>query len=288
MNRMIRFALLSLLVFTASAHADQEKTGRRAPHYIGKAAPVTAVAHVPVLTGQSFGEPVPAPDLAAMVDAARVEFDAYLQSLIEREPLSMEDYATGAPAVYVGSPDGFYAPQRLHVPAEEQLPRDAVIVRTIDPTGPWKKRLQAAAAEASASHVLVVALELSDYPVSQKNWKGSKAVDLAAGHTMPIPWLTSLDQPVEVIQWTGALYRADGKFVRGGAEAFEALRTPFKESAFHVQRTMTPVTLEEALAARRDDLPGSPLAWEVAMKNLVAELLGKPGREGVEKRRAAK
>lgn len=273
-------AAFSLLA--GPAHADQEKSGRRPPHYAGKApAAAPALARGPILTGSSFVQPGPQRALLEVIEAHRASFEAALDSLAGPVAAGLAaDFAAGAPAVYAGSPDGFHAPERLGPEDDKELPRDAVYLRITDPDGDWKKRVRAAAAESGATHVLMVALELSDYPVSQKNWKGSKAVDLAAGHTMPVPWLTSLDRPVEVVQWTGALYRADGRFVRGGAEAFAALRTRFMESAAGLQRTMTADTLEEALTTTREDMPGAPEAWRAALANLVAELLGRPRAGG--------
>jgi len=272
------FAVLMLLLFASTAAADQEKTGRKAPHYVGKKpAAAVAVWRGPMLTGESFREPGPQKDLLAVVEAVRPEFEAALDSLAgPSAAVAASEWGDGAPAVYVGAPDGFYAPPRPELGDEPPLARDAVWIRAADPSGGWKKRVRAAAGEAGASHVLVVTLELSDYPVRQKNWKGSKAVDLAADHVMAVPWLTSLDQPVEVLQWTGALYTAEGKLVRAGAEAFHALRTPFGESAFRVQRTMTADVMRQALDAVRDDVADAPPAWRVALANLVAELTGRP------------
>lgn len=277
-------ALLAVLTLIACpARADQEKIGRRPPHYAGR--PVTGGAAAglvrgPVLAGGSFQAPGPQRALLEVIEARRAAFEAALDSLAGPVAAGLAaDFADGAPAVYAGSPDGFYAPERLGPDDDAELPRDAVYLRITDPGGDWKKRARAAAAGSGATHVLVVALELSDYPVSQKSWKGDKAIDLAAGHTVPVPWLTSLDQPVEVVQWTGALYRADGRFVRGGAEAFAALRTRFMESAAGLQRTMTAGVLEEAFTATREDLPGAPQAWRTALANLIAELTGRP-REG--------
>jgi len=276
--RSLGLAFLVLLSLVNTALADQEKVGRKPPHYLGKApAGAVTVVRLPILTGASFGDPGPQKALLDLIDAARPAIEAALDSLtVPGLPDSAGNLGAGAPAVYVGSREGFYAPPPLG-PVDEPAPaRDAVWIRTTDPNGAWKKRIRAAARDAGASHVLVVTLELSDYPVRQKNWKGSKAVDLAAGHTMPVAWLTSLDQPVEVLQWTGSLLTADGKLVRAGAEAFHALRTPFGESALGLQRAITPEVMERALAARRDDVAGTPPAWRVAMANLVAELAGRP------------
>ncbi len=200
---------IALLLFTlvSSVHADLDRTGRRPPHYAGKppAQPVRAVRG-PLLTGRSFMDPGPSASALEALAEVRPEVEALLDSLVGPIAQALTDgSAAGAPAVYVGAVGGFYAPPRADGDDDVATPRDAVWIHAQDAGGPWRRRARAAADSAGATHVIVVALELSDYPVSQKNWKGAKAVDLAAGHTIGVPWLTSLDQPAEVLQWTGAL-----------------------------------------------------------------------------------
>lgn len=271
------------VVLASPAPAAEEALLRKAPHYAGKVpAAVPAPAHAPLMIGRTFTEPGPDAALRAAIEARIPGFETYLTILV---PDRITLPAGEAPFVYVGAPDGFHAPlEWMDAGDETARPRDAFLVFAADPPGAWRKALVAAVADAGASHVLIVALELSDYPVAQKNFKGSKAIDLGSGHTLPLPWLTSLDQPVEVLHWTGALYRADGRLVRAGAEGFYALRTRFVGSVAGVQRTLTAETFAAALEARRADLPGEPPAWQAAMRELVRQLTGRdlppaPGNE---------
>ena len=48
---------------------------------------------------------------------------------------------------------------------------------------------------------------------------------LGTGFTKSLPWLTSLETPVAVLQLTGALVGRDGKAIRIGSEGFYAKRT---------------------------------------------------------------
>ena len=47
------------------------------------------------------------------------------------------------------------------------------------------------------------------------------------------------------------------------------------ESGAGLQRVITEADVEQARTLRRDDLPGKPLAWQVALRELVAGLTGR-------------
>ncbi|HSM60010.1 MAG TPA: hypothetical protein VK849_04395, partial [Longimicrobiales bacterium] len=59
-----------------------------------------------------------------------------------------------------------------------------------------------------------------------------------------------------------------------GAEGLLARRTDLKLSAIGAQELVTDEDVERLLTERRDDLPGAPLVWQAALRNLVAGLLG--------------
>ena len=285
MGYLLRFAVvfpvvsyLSVSAAPAGAGADHVVVRDKPPFYVGKLPPPSrSVGHLGVRLGPSFAE------LGGVADweAATAEFleqcGGYLDSLgVQRiAPDTAAGIRPPAPALYVGDPGGFYAPMGLLSDEERaRYGRTAVVVYASDPPGKEKRAVESLAAAAEVDFVLYLRLDLSDYPVTQKNLKGSKVVSLGTGYQLPVPWLTTLDQPVEVLQFTGALYRADGKFIRAGAEAFYALRTPFGESALGVQRAIKRGDLSQILESRRGDLPGEPLAWHMALNNLVAQLAG--------------
>jgi hypothetical protein len=120
--------------------------------------------------------------------------------------------------------------------------------------------------------VLVLTLEVGQYYPQQLNFAGSKAVELGTDHTVRLPWLTSLETPVSVVQLTGALVNAEGRAVRIGAEGVLARRTGLVESGFGLQALIRDEDVETLRRARREDLAGEPLAWQVALRNLVAGL----------------
>jgi len=89
-----------------------------------------------------------------------------------------------------------------------------------------------------------------------------------------VPWLTSLDTPVCVLQLEGVLVGPDGKLVRSAVEGVYATRTRFGESVIGLQRVLTDEDVAKVRTAlRREDLPGTPLVWEAALDALVRELV---------------
>jgi len=64
----------------------------------------------------------------------------------------------------------------------------------------------------------------------------------------------------------------DGKALRIGAEGFVARRTRLLVSAVGGQELLGDEDVRAARTARREDLPGAPLAWQVALRRLVSSL----------------
>ncbi len=147
------------------------------------------------------------------------------------------------------------------------------------PSAEWTEWLAGTMQQAGVDMTLVLTLEVGHYLLRQRGWRGTKELELGTGHTARLPWLTSLETPVSVIQLTGALVGADGKAVRIGAEGMLARRTGIGISSLGGQELITDEDVRALLEARREDLPGSPLVWETSLRSLVAGLTG--GRAGV-------
>jgi hypothetical protein len=129
-----------------------------------------------------------------------------------------------------------------------------------------------------ATSVLVITLEIGQYRLGQRGLRGDKVVELGTNHTASLPWLTSLETPVHVLQLTGALMGRDGRAIRIGAEGLLARRTSLPASALAAERLITDEEIAAVRSARRDDLPGRPLVWQAALRILVAELTGRAER----------
>lgn len=141
------------------------------------------------------------------------------------------------------------------------------------PSGDWVAALGERLDAANAGTALLVTLEIGQYWVHQRNFAGSKEVRLGRDHVVDVPWLTSLDAPVHVVQLTGALLDRNGRALRIGAEGLYVRRTNLLASGFGLQSLVSEEDIARIRQARRDDLPGRPLVWEAALESLVRDLL---------------
>lgn len=121
---------------------------------------------------------------------------------------------------------------------------------------------------------LVITLEVGQYLPRQRGLLGKKEVELGTGHVVSLPWLTSLETPVSVLQLTGALVDADGRAVRIGAEGIHAHRTRLAVSAVGGVEVLSEEDVREVRAARREDVAGRPVGWRVALEGLVRGVVG--------------
>lgn len=145
------------------------------------------------------------------------------------------------------------------------------------PAAEWKDWIRDVARDNGTDRVLVVTLELGQYLPRQVGWRGDKEVELGTGNVARLPWLTSLETPVFVLQLTGAIVDTSGRAVRIGAEGFHAVRTSLGISALGAQTLLRDEDVESARRLRREDIEGQPLAWQVALRNLTAQLTGRLG-----------
>jgi hypothetical protein len=180
----------------------------------------------------------------------------------------------GVPWVYVGSAAGEYAPAEA---GEQVLPHDQfppMVMHVRKPSAAWSQAMAGLLAREGARYAVVVTLAVSQYPKGREGVFGKKVV-LGTGYEEKIEFLTAEDKLLEVLQLTGVLVDAQGKVVRAGAEGILARDTPFAAQVIDVTKVLDDRTLERVLTKeRRQDLPGDPLRWEVALGNLVAQLRG--------------
>jgi hypothetical protein len=157
------------------------------------------------------------------------------------------------------------------------LGRDDIVMHLAvgRPSAQWIASAAAAMDSARVTSALVITLEISQYRVRQRGLRGDKEVELGTDHTVSLPWLTSLETPVSVLQLTGARIGRDGRAQRIGAEGLFARRTSFPISVLGGQSLISDAEIEQARTARRDDLPDRPLVWQLALRNLVRGLSGR-------------
>ena len=143
------------------------------------------------------------------------------------------------------------------------------------PSPEWTAWAQELLANAGAGRVLLVTLEVGQMLPRQTGLRGDKEIELGTGRVDRLPWLTSLETPVQVLLLTGAIVDRDGKAVRIGAEGVLARRTRLLVSSVGGQEMLSDEDVNEARTRRREDLPGQPVAWRVALRNLVSQLTGR-------------
>jgi len=143
------------------------------------------------------------------------------------------------------------------------------------PSAEWVAWSRDAMRSDSVSRLLVITLEVGHYLPRQRGWRGTKEVELGTEHTTGLPWLTSLETPVSVLQLTGVIMDSTGRAQRIGAEGIYARRTRLGISALGGQELITDEDIQRVREERREDLPGQPLAWRVALVQLVAGLTGR-------------
>jgi hypothetical protein len=272
-------ATIALFAVFPGAQAAQAVTMRgefsQPPYYDGKLkAEPRHAGHVTVAfrSEPSTIDPTPdnSPALATLLDSLRVEIDR--QTRTTRLPLDVR--LPGRPDIRFGVRRGGMGPDGIPLGLTEIDAREPRRM-TFEVEGPSKtwKRDVAAAMPDSVSVVVSVQLGFDELWVRQKDWKGTKTIEIGTDRVVPVPWLTSLDDPVQVLLLTGAVSDRNGKVLRVGAEGLVARRTGMTASVVGVQEILT----EEDLASVIEAPEGQDPVWRVAIRSLVANLLSVPG-----------
>ena len=246
------------------------------PFYAGqRVSPELRLVHVPVQYQRgAVQEPQFDPSAAAAatpLGALLAQMNAYLDSLVATDPVAAWPSGTRAPDVMFGcaTEGGMEC-----VPSDEsaRASEPFMVLAVARPDAEWTAWAAAALEDAGADALLLIMLETSEYWPRQRDLLGRKEVQLGTSYAQRVPWLTSLDDPIQVLQLTGALIGRDGKALRIGAEGIYARPSNLGLSALGAQELITDEDVERVRSMRRDDLSGSPLAWQVALRTLVSGL----------------
>jgi hypothetical protein len=250
------------------------------PYYAGRAVPVEGgpIGHLPITyqrgaTHEALFDPAAEPD--SPVAKLLAEMNEFLDGLGLTVPVAAAAATVGTPPdVMFGCFQDAAGECQDPESVDSRGPRMRLAVGR--PSGSWVSWYQGELDGAGSPRALLITLEVGQYWPRQKNWRGSKEVELGSDYAVDIPWLTALDRPVLVLQLTGALLDRDGKAVRIGAEGMLARRTNVALAGFGVQSLIGEEDVERLRGSRREELPGQPLVWEAALRNLLAELTGRP------------
>jgi hypothetical protein len=285
MSRVIHVGMLALLTACATTGSTfRSGVGDRqlehAPYYAGQR--IDAVQPAPRIVplavhfqrGASQSEVFdPASGAGSSVAALVADMNALLDSVFAGQRLvTIAGAGLVAPNVYFGCE--LDASNDCVERGDSVLGRRGTAMRLAveNPSTSWSARSAAVLDSAGASHALVITLEVGQYWPRQNGLRGDKSVELGTGYTTSLPWLTSLETPVSVLQLTGALVDRQGKAVRIGAEGILAVRTPLLASGLGAQRVLSPDDVDRARMLRHADRPGQPLVWRAAMCTLIGQL----------------
>jgi hypothetical protein len=284
-------AVLPFLVIACASAGSTYDSGvgdaflEHPPYYAG--ARVTSssarVAHLPIAYQRGATQPYsfdPAEGAGTAVATLIAEMNAYLDSLRVTTPIGRGAVLRGTPPdVQFGCyPDasGDCGDPDSSGPVLRRTPTDDVAMRLAvgRPSDPWISSTRDALDRVDAERAVVITLEVGQYYLTTTGWRDRKSIELGTRHSVRLPWLTSIEAPISVLQLTGALMDADGRAVRIGAEGMLARRTDIVMSGFGAQRLITDEDVSQLRTQRRDDLPGRPLVWQVALRTLLGQLTG--------------
>ncbi|HEX6059386.1 MAG TPA: hypothetical protein VFZ11_10265 [Gemmatimonadaceae bacterium] len=293
-SRLATLALALPAVLGACATGSTFRSGvgdahlERAPYYAGQSVSADAgrIAHVPVVYQRGGAQsPIFDPEggPASPVAALLRDMNAYLDSLGVTTRITAWPPQGTPPDVQFGcATDGVGEECAEEGGVSGARPggflgsdRNRMRLAVGRPSPEWVAWEQGALADAGASRALVLTLEVGQYWPYQANIRGSKEIELGTNHVVGLPWLTAVDAPVSVLQITGALMDSTGLAIRIGAEGLVARRTGLLMSGLGAQALISDEDVEAIRTARRENLPGQPLTWQVALRNLVAELTGR-------------
>ena len=213
-------------------------------------------------------------DRAVLLEPLIRAVNHYLDSLAWSHPLQVTSMPEkGSPYVFVGSSEALTAPPGGEMMREEHQRFSPMIIYLKKPSKSWRAELEKALEEMDFHLALAIRVGFVEYPKTSKGLFEKKVI-LGTDYERGIRFLSAEDEPVEVLQLTGVLLNREGEVVRAGAEGIIHEDTPFWAQAFDIQKGIDDRAIASLITEfRRDDLPGRPLAWQVALETIVHELL---------------
>lgn len=264
MKRVLSLLALCFILFVSCAtmQSISEKEVDRAPYYVNVKKNVSisadSVSFLPVILSQEkwFFNP--------SLEPLQTEVQKTLKAYVKKKFVNYDFKGQQRPKVSFGV-DDFYDND------DEDNEVDPPLVFAISqPSKNWRETWD----PPKAGYFLIVELNISAYKVRQKNWKGSKEVELGTDYKVSVPWLSSLDDPIPVVQLVGMIINQKGKILRTGAEGIYVKKTKSGLSLLGVTEAITEKDIEKIMTSyQRSDIEGKPLAYKVAVKNLLKQML---------------
>jgi hypothetical protein len=180
-----------------------------------------------------------------------------------------ENLAEGAPDVYAGSGEAENAPQ--HLLRDDPDSRPPMILTTTYASNTWRdtyKHLE----PSDPKYVLVIHLGIAEYPKSPRLLFDEKVV-LGTHAEQDLSFLGRGDVPVEVVHVTALLLDRDGNVLRAGSEGISAKRGHLIADLLGLTESTANYELGTLSTEPREDMPGRPLKWRVALDDLLNQIL---------------
>lgn len=284
---VFRLAVMAMTASCATAGATYKsgvapKSFDKPPFYTGAVVTAdTRAAHLPIRYQRGAEQPANhEPRDAAGSPAANLvaEMNAFLDSLSLSAKVSPKSAEVGtAPDVHFGCDPALIGDC---LGENEENANRRLQLSVGRPSQEWIGWFGSTLESEGHDRAIMISLEVGQYWPRQKGLSFGKEIRLGTDYTVSIPWLTALDKPVEVVQLTGALVGRDGRAIRIGAEGMLAKRTRLVVGMFGAQEIVTDEDVQQLRTLRREDLPGQPLVWQVALRNLVEQLTGRGDQTG--------
>ena len=287
------FTTLSLMVFTSAfagpfSKLDQFAVGRTDRLKPGgfyttyqKANLPTAQARIgllPVTVQPNSDNPdlfysKDAPALTSLVEHIESRLSQFNLTVTVADTALLRDQ--NAPSFYLGSSAGDNVPFAAEMEQEEFEKYPPMITYLANAKASWKTKATQFMAEQQLDYVIRIWVSIAQYPKADKGMFG-KQVRLGTNYNEPIKFVSGELVPVEVLQISGYLVSRQGDVVRAGAEGVAHSDTPFWLQVLKLEKVLDDKTLNDVLYnAKREDLPGTPLKLEIALRNLLSQLINK-------------
>ncbi|HET8864420.1 MAG TPA: hypothetical protein VFM80_01900 [Gracilimonas sp.] len=210
--------------------------------------------------------------LVELTDSISAKISRLPISLIEISDYTLVD-SKNAPGIYVGSSEGDNVPAGASIVREDHEKYPPMIIYKSKAKDDWKVAASNTASEYEAEYLLRIWISFAQYPKSDKGLVKKKVI-LGTNYEPEIRFFSSEDKPVEVLQLSGYLTDKNGTVLRAGAEGVIYKDTPFWQQVLSIEELIDDKMLARLLhEERREDLPGNPLVLDVAIENLISQLL---------------
>lgn len=283
-NTIFRYLALFLLLFLLGEQAFAQQTYRlsKAPFYKTFAknqqvvSPQQLIA-LPVTIDKMTREEFFYEGREQALQPVITAINRYLDSLNFAAVVSPEALPEkGAPYLFVGSSESVIALPGAEMLREEYDKFPPMSMHLGKPGSDWKTAIASTMNDAGGDYMLVFWIGFNEYPKANKGLFKKKVV-LGTDYEPEIRFLSGELELVEVLQVTGLMLDKTGNVIRAGAEAFLYEDSPFWVQMFGARTSIDDKTLAKLVTdIRREDLPGSPPAWKVAIYNLIQQLTQLP------------